>query len=106
MAARRRHPPGNEGADAGSCRIASRVADFHIAQENFMPSIQQLISQAARHGLTGLGIVLIATAGLVAQVQAQAAITGGPSVTVQAGEAVATTVASVRGAFQGGPEHP
>ena len=33
--------------------------------------------------------------------QAQAAATGGPSVTVQAGEAVATTVASVRGAFQG-----
>ena len=32
-----------------------------------MPSIRQLISRAARHGLTGLGIVLIATAGLVAQ---------------------------------------
>lgn len=66
-----------------------------------MPSIQQLISRAARHGLTGVGIALIAGAGLVAQVQAQAAATGGPSVTVQAGEAVATTVASVRGAFQG-----
>ena len=38
-----------------------------------MPSIRQLISRAAHHGLTGLGIVLIATAGLVAQVQAQAA---------------------------------
>lgn len=66
-----------------------------------MPSIQHMLSRAARHGLTGVAIALIAGAGLVAQVQAQAAATGESSVTVQASEAVATTVASVRGAFQG-----
>lgn len=64
-----------------------------------MPSIQPLISRIARHGLTGVGIALIAGAGLVAQVQAAAS--GEPSVTAQATHAVAATAASVRGAFQG-----
>lgn len=60
-----------------------------------------LISRIASHGLTGLGIALIASAALVAQVQAEAAATGEPSVTAQASQAMATTAASVRGTFQG-----
>jgi hypothetical protein len=63
-----------------------------------MPSQQPLISRIASHGLTGVGIALIAGAALVAQVQAEAAATGEPSPTSQA---VITTAASVRGALQG-----
>lgn len=66
-----------------------------------MTAKQPLISRIASHGLTGLGIALIAGAALVAQVQAEAAATGEPSVTAQASQAMATTAASVRGAFQG-----
>lgn len=66
-----------------------------------MTAKQTLISRIASHGLTGLGIALIASAALVAQVQAEAAATGAPSVTAQASQAMATTAASVRGTFQG-----
>ena len=62
---------------------------------------QPLISRIASHGLTGLGIALIACAALVAQVQARAATPGESSVTAQAGPAMATAAASMRGAFQG-----
>lgn len=65
-----------------------------------MTTKQSLISRVASHGLTGLGIALIASAALVAQVQARAATPGDPSVTAQAGPAMATT-AAMRGAFQG-----
>lgn len=66
-----------------------------------MTAKQPLMTRIARHGLTGLGIALIATAALVAQVQARAAAPDAPSVTAQAGQAVATTAAAVRGTFQG-----
>ncbi|WP_280189741.1 PepSY domain-containing protein [Delftia sp. PS-11] len=64
-------------------------------------STPSLISRIARHGLTGVGIALIAGAGLVAQVQAAAASADEPSVTAKASQAVAATAASVRGALQG-----
>lgn len=66
-----------------------------------MTAKQSLVSRIASHGLTGLGIALIAGVALVAQVQAEAAATGEPSVTAQASQAMATTAASVRGTFQG-----
>lgn len=66
-----------------------------------MTTKQSLISRIASHGLTGLGIALIASAALAAQVQAEAAATGAPSVTAQASQVMATSAASVRGTFQG-----
>lgn len=66
-----------------------------------MTARQTLISRIASHGLTGLGMALIAGAALLAQAQAEAATPGQSSMTAQATEAVAISAASVSGAFRG-----
>lgn len=66
-----------------------------------MTAKQTLMSRIASHGLTGLGMALIAGAALAAQVQAEATAAGEPPLTAQATQAVATSAAAMRGAFQG-----